>query len=91
MTGASLGATIKNVVAAGKGTVPSAARRLSVLEAHELGETAMALPDGWVVTVEAPYGQLALVPAANVRWHTGCFVADRRSRRVTRLPWRPAL
>jgi hypothetical protein len=91
MTDHSSSVTIKNVVAAGKGTVPSAARRLQRSEARELGETARALPDGWVVAIEAPYGQLAILPAPHVRHSVGCWVADKATSSCRRIAWRPAL
>ena len=84
-------ATIKNVVAAGKGTVPSAARRLTRSEASELGETAKALPDGWLVTVEAPYGQLSIAPGSTAKEGVGLWFADKRIGACRRRPWRPAL
>jgi hypothetical protein len=70
--------------------VPSAARRLTALEAQQLGATAKALPDGWVVHVEAPHGQLALVPARDIVWQVGTWFADKRIGACRRTPYRPA-
>lgn len=46
--------------------------------------TALALPPGWVVAVEPPWGQLALSPPGGRRRYHRCFIADGQRRLITR-------
>lgn len=70
-------------------TAPSAARHLSRSEQADLVALGRSLPAGWVVTIEAPYGQLALTPAGAERRHVRCFIVDADRRVITRAPWLP--
>lgn len=56
---------------------PSAARALSDLETDDLRATALALPDGWVVALIPPYGQVVIEPRANRHRYHRCWVGDR--------------
>ena len=73
----------------GEQAVPSAARRLSAFEAQQLGATASNLPSDWLLTVEAPYGQLAISPRDEARLHVRCWVADPRTRTCRRAKSAP--
>lgn len=57
-------------------------------EAEALAAIALSLPDGWVVCILAPEGQVAIGPADELPYHTRCWCADRRSRRIRRQPVR---
>jgi hypothetical protein len=70
-----------------KGTVPSAARRLTELEAAQVATTARGLPPGWVVAVEAPHGQLSLKLRGDVPRSALCWVADAELGTIYRLGW----
>lgn len=55
---------------------PSVARSLDAGEVSELAATAKALPDGWVVAVLPPHGQLTITPREQLRAYHRCHVAD---------------
>jgi hypothetical protein len=82
--------TLKGVAATRGRHSPSVARSLSALEAADLAWIATALPPDWVVTVEPPFGQLAISPANERRRHHRCWVASPRNRTIFRdAGWRP--
>jgi hypothetical protein len=56
----------------------------------QLRDTALGLPPGWVVAIEPPYGQLAIVPRERHRRHATCWIIDGEKRRAYRTPWLPA-
>jgi len=45
-------------------------------EALELAATARALPDGWIVMVTPPHGQLVMLPRRYAHAHHRCWVSD---------------
>jgi len=55
---------------------PSVARALSDLETADVIATARALPTGWVVTIEPPYGQLAIHPRIGAHRYRRCWVGS---------------
>lgn len=63
---------------------PSVARALSDLEAECLAAIALALPASWVVQVEPPYGQVAIMPVTERHRFHRCWVASGSQRRVFR-------
>lgn len=63
---------------------PSVARALSELEAECLAAIALAIPASWVVTVEPPYGQLAISPVEERNRFHRCWVASGGQRRIYR-------
>lgn len=81
------GNTIKRVVLPGTSSVPSAARRLQAFEVQQLAETARNLPAGWVVAIEAPYGQLALAPREGLHRQPLTWVADGEESKCYRQRW----
>lgn len=48
---------------------PSVARSLSPEDVADLVAIAKALPPGWALTVNPPYGQLCFAPVAGRRWY----------------------
>lgn len=56
---------------------PSVARSLKPSEALELAATAQGLPDGWIVQVTPPHGQLVMLPRRYAFAHHRCWVSDR--------------
>lgn len=71
----------------GKQIVPSAARPLSALEAAQLASVARELPDGWILQIEAPYGQVAITPRDEAPYHVRCWVSDPALQRTYRRRW----
>lgn len=67
----------QGVAATGGRLSPSVARSLDAGEAADLVELARALPDGWVVMVTPPHGQLVMLPRRYAHAHHRCYVADR--------------
>lgn len=67
-------------------SVPSAARRLSAVEAAQLGAIAEALGPGFVLVVTAPHGQLEIVATTEPLPLGTVFVADPVGRAVMRWP-----
>lgn len=67
----------------GKRQPSPAGARPSKFEAAQLGETALALPDGWIVQIE-PNGQLAITPGVNAPYYTAAWYADPKLRCVRR-------
>jgi hypothetical protein len=63
---------------------PSVARALSDLEKECLAAIALSLPASWVVTVEPPYGQLAITPVSERHRFHRCWVASGSQRRIYR-------
>lgn len=63
---------------------PSVARALSDLEKECLAAIALALPASWVVTIEPPHGQVAIVPVAERHRFHRCWVASGDQRRIFR-------
>lgn len=63
---------------------PSAARTLSSSEVYDLQTVAAALPSGWVVTLQPPYGQLTIEPAVGRRRFHRCWVGSIDLRRLFR-------
>jgi len=48
----------------------------------DLADTALRLPTSWVVTIEPPFGQLAITPVRQrPRFHR-CWVASGAERRI---------
>lgn len=56
---------------------PSVARSLDAQEVADLAELARGLPDGWIVLVTPPHGQLVMLPRQYARGYHRCHVADR--------------
>ncbi len=73
-----------------EGGVASVASVLLPEEIEALATIALALPDGWVVAILAPHGQVAIAPDAEMPYHTRCWQADRRRRTVRKQPFRLA-
>jgi hypothetical protein len=67
----------------------SVASTLLPEEVEALAAIALALPDGWIVAVLAPDGQLAIGPENEIPYHTRCWSASPATRRIRRRPWRP--
>lgn len=53
-------------------------------EVESLAAIALALPDGWIVAVLAPSGQVAIGPEGELPYHVRCWRADPRTRRIRR-------
>lgn len=70
--------------ATGSGDFPSVARTLGSEEVKSLAALALALPHGWVVVVEPPYGQLAITPRVGRRRFHRAWVASGDGRRIYR-------
>lgn len=45
-------------------------------EVSQLAATAEALPDGWIVQVTPPHGQLCMLPRRYARAHHRCLIGD---------------
>lgn len=67
----------------------SAARLLSVEDVTQLGAIAEVLPATWVVAVEAPHGQVAILPRSSVRAQVATWVVDGAARKAYRQRWHP--
>jgi hypothetical protein len=80
----SLTIKIKGVAATGGRLSPSVARSLSALEATELADNARGLPEGWIVMVTPPHGQLAMLPRPYAHAFHRCHVGDRQLARIYR-------
>jgi hypothetical protein len=87
MRGSVPGNKLKRVMVPGTSSVPSAARRLQAFEVQQLADTARALPAGWVVAVEAPHGQLALLPRDGLHRQSLTWVADGEASKCYRQRW----
>lgn len=57
-------------------------------EIEALATLALALPDGWIVAILAPNGQVAMGPDSEIPYHTRCWEADPLRRRIRRRPLR---
>jgi hypothetical protein len=57
---------------------------LSDLEAECLAAIALALPASWVVVIEPPFGQVAIMPVAERHRFHRCWVASGAQRRIYR-------
>lgn len=62
---------------------------LSALEREDIAAVALALPEGWIVQLEPPHGQMAITPRVGAPQYVACWSADRESRRMTRHRLRP--
>lgn len=76
--------TLKGVPPTRRDAVPSAARGLNEREVADLAAIARALPAGWVVQVQPPRGQVAILPRAYLDGFHRCFVADAAAARIYR-------
>ena len=64
-------------MAATRGRLSAAAGgSFDALEVSQLAATAEALPDGWIVQVTPPAGQLCMLPRRYARAYHRCLVAD---------------
>jgi len=72
------------VAATGGRLSPSVARSLDAVEVESLVELARGLPDGWIVMVTPPHGQLVMLPRRYAYAYHRCYVADRELSRVYR-------
>lgn len=77
-------AKIQPTVASWGEPSPSVARALSDLEKECLAAIALALPSSWVVVVEPPFGQVAIMPVQERHRFHRCFVASGKQRRIFR-------
>lgn len=68
---------IKGVVDHRGEPVASAASVLQDVEVDDLIAVARALPDGWVVQITPPHGQLVMLPRSYAHAFHRCVVADR--------------
>lgn len=78
------GAKIEPVAATWGEHSPSVARALSRSDVADLAAIANGLPESWVVTIEPPHGQLAIVPIAQRRRYHRAYVASRKLGRIYR-------
>jgi hypothetical protein len=70
-------------VAATRGRLSAAAGgSFDALEVSQLAATAEALPDGWIVQVTPPHGQLCILPRRYAHAHHRCLVGDGQLRIV---------
>ncbi len=57
--------------------VASAASVIQPDEVRQLVDLARALPDGWIVQITPPHGQLVMLPRRYAYAYHRCVVADR--------------
>ena len=72
----------------GEASASVASSDLLPAEVEALAAIALALPEGWIVAVLAPNGQVAIGPDNEVPYHVRCWQADGRVRRIRRQPLR---
>ena len=72
----------------GEASASVASSDLFPAEVEALAAIALALPEGWIVAVLAPNGQVAIGPDNEVPYHVRCWQADGRTRRIRRQPLR---
>lgn len=86
-----IGSKIEPIAAVREAASASVASALSDLEKECLAAIALAIPASWVVTIEPPFGQVAITPVAERNRFHRCWVASGSQRRIFRDDGRSSL